>query len=131
MATREPSFPTLPDEVVAQAEQPICAEDIVADAVRCQLARHLVHIVKFQEATWQGDDTEAAHQMRVGIRRARSVLAAAHPLLKRRCVVSFDRRLRWLARRIARVRERDLLLEDFRRFSETLDEERRGAFEQM
>lgn len=125
------TFPTLPAEVLARAAQPICAEDAIADAVRRKLAAHLEHFIAHQEATWEGTDPEAAHQMRVAIRRARSVLRGASPLFRPKLMESFDHRLRWLARRIAQVRERDLLLADFQRFNETLEEEHRPAFEQM
>src|SRR4051812_48978659 len=107
MKAQKRSLPTLPPEVLELADHTVTCEDLVVEAAQINIARDLVHLVAHQEGTFAGEDSEPAHQMRVALRRARSVLGASQDLFRPTLLLSLDQGFRWLARRIARMREPD------------------------
>jgi CHAD domain-containing protein len=56
------------------------------------------------------DDADAVHDMRVAVRRLRSVLRTAEPMLDERWVESLRDELDWLGERLGSVRDLDVLL---------------------
>jgi CHAD domain-containing protein len=56
------------------------------------------------------DDADAVHDMRVAVRRLRSVLRTAEPMLDERWVESLRDELDWLGQRLGSVRDLDVLL---------------------
>ncbi len=57
------------------------------------------------------DDADAVHDMRVAVRRLRSVLRTARPMLRRQWVDSLRAELDWLARPLGAVRDLDVFTE--------------------
>ena len=60
------------------------------------------------------DDDAAVHDMRVAVRRLRSLLRTARPLLDRPWAESVRAELDWLAGRLGVVRDLDVLIEHSR-----------------
>ena len=65
---------------------------------------------------------EAVHNMRVGIRRLRSILRSAKPMLDEQWVDSLRGELDWLAQPLGAVRDIDVQAEDLRAETEALDD---------
>jgi CHAD domain-containing protein len=59
------------------------------------------------------DDDDAVHDMRVAVRRLRSLLRTARPLLDRTWAETLRAELDWLAARLGAVRDLDVLIEHF------------------
>jgi inorganic triphosphatase YgiF len=67
-------------------------------------------IIANREALIAGDDPEAAHQLRIGLRHMRSALAAFRPVLAPERTRRLDRMLRRAGRLVGGLRDRDVLL---------------------
>jgi inorganic triphosphatase YgiF len=65
-----------------------------------------------QPAALRGDEMEGIHQMRVGIRRLRSLLMLFEPLLEPHATARFDEELRRLGRVLGAARDWDVFLAD-------------------
>jgi CHAD domain-containing protein len=66
------------------------------------------------------DDAEAVHKMRVAVRRLRSVLRTARPMLDKDWVASVRDELDWLAGELGAVRDLHVLLVNLREDAESL-----------
>ena len=62
-----------------------------------------------RRAVLETDDPEAAHQLRIGLRRLRSALRVLRPLVDRASLRSFERCARDMGRRVGRLRDADVL----------------------
>ncbi len=89
-----PRHASLEDVLAAGAEA--CLEQI--------LANHAV--------AHAGDDPEGVHQMRVGVRRLRSLLTSFRPMLPPEQVQTLREELRWLAAELGIARDLDVFLEE-------------------
>lgn len=69
---------------------------------------------------WEGLNPEGVHQMRVAIRRTRSVLRAFRDLLKGETVDHLNGELRWLASKLGEVRDADVYWETFHQYRMSL-----------
>jgi len=72
----------------------------------------IVQIEANREALLQTDDAEAAHQLRIGLRRLRSALRALRPLNDTPVLHEFEAHARTLARTVGILRDADVLIED-------------------
>jgi inorganic triphosphatase YgiF len=63
-------------------------------------------------AVLHGSDPEAVHQMRVGVRRMRSVFSVFRPLLPGEPTELLRQHLRWLARELGSLRDVDVFLDE-------------------
>lgn len=63
-----------------------------------------------RQAVLETDDPEAAHQLRVGLRRLRSALRALRPLVGARSLREFERSARDVARCVGTLRDSDVLI---------------------
>jgi inorganic triphosphatase YgiF len=61
---------------------------------------------------WEGIDPEGVHQMRVGVRRMRSLFSALRPVLPAREMRPLRTQLRWLAGQLGEVRDLDVFIDD-------------------
>src|SRR5262245_15968405 len=63
-----------------------------------------------RRAVLETADPEAAHQLRIGLRRLRSALSALRPLVDRASLRSFERCARDIGRSVGRLRDVDVLI---------------------
>ncbi|HEX4996913.1 MAG TPA: CHAD domain-containing protein, partial [Terriglobia bacterium] len=76
-----------------------------------------------EQRTWQGDDPEGAHQMRVAIRRLRAALRVFGDVLPRRLARLANREFQRVARVIGAVRDLDVYRENLSRYAREIPEE--------
>lgn len=80
-------------------------------AVGALLVERLRIVLAYEAGVRAGDDPEAVHDMRVGIRRLRAALDAARPFAKPKPFRRRERALKDLADALGAVRDADVLLE--------------------
>jgi CHAD domain-containing protein len=90
------------------------------ELLRVLLAEQLRELMRHDPGVRLGDDAEDVHQYRVATRRTRALIRATEPLLGDR-LTSLAFELKWLARRLGPVRDRDVLIERLRREVQNLD----------
>jgi CHAD domain-containing protein len=95
--------------------------------VRTMLQRQYEQILRFDPGTRLGDDPEDLHQLRVAVRRLRSLLRAAGPLVANGWPQSIRAELAWLGGALGPVRDLDVLLERLRADANALEVDREAA----
>ncbi len=70
----------------------------------------LEHLLANQPAALRGDEVEGVHQMRVAVRRLRSLLVLFRPMLERQAAERFEQELRRLGDVLGRARDWDVFL---------------------
>ncbi|WP_243789869.1 CHAD domain-containing protein [Saccharopolyspora gloriosae] len=93
-----------PEPMVATRNDPI------AEHVRAALDARLRTLLEHQAGTRSGESPEQLHQMRVSVRRMRSVLKSAAPFLDQHWSEPLRAELGWLGRELGVVRDLDVLL---------------------
>jgi len=71
----------------------------------------LEHLLANQPAALRGDEVEGVHQMRVAVRRMRSLLVLFRPMLERQAAMRFEDELRRLGDVLGRARDWDVFLD--------------------
>jgi CHAD domain-containing protein len=99
----------------------------VEPTVRRALTEAAARLLANEDRARAGDDPEAVHQARVGVRRLRADLATFRPLLEGGSVASLRTDLRWIGRVLGRVRDADVLLARLRAGIEELSSADRKA----
>jgi CHAD domain-containing protein len=100
------------------------AEEVITAGLLAAAARLVDHIA----TVVLDEDREGVHQARVGIRRLRSDLRTASPLLNMRVAAPLRRELDWLMDSLGEVRDLDVLLARLRTDVEKLEPaDRQGA----
>jgi triphosphatase len=94
---------------VAERPQEISADMNCREAFSILLERAARQITDHGQAVLDSDDPRGAHQMRVGLRRLRSVLRALRPIVDSRLLMKFDAIARDMARSIGELRDADAL----------------------
>lgn len=102
-----------PEPVVAGRTDPI------AEHVRAALDARLRTLLEHEPGARSGEEPEQLHQMRVSVRRMRSVLKSAAPFLDQRWSEPLRAELGWLGRELGEVRDLDVLVDRLR--GETAD----------
>jgi inorganic triphosphatase YgiF len=81
-------------------------DDVVAATLECCLG----HVLGNLAPAHLGRDLEGVHQMRVGVRRLRSVLRLFRPALPPDALRPLEAELRWLGRELGAVRDLDVFV---------------------
>jgi CHAD domain-containing protein len=89
--------------------------------VQARLETQLEELLRNDPVVRMSDDDEAVHDMRVAVRRLRSLLRTARPLLDRSWAESLRAELDWLAGRLGAVRDLDVLIEHLEAAAGDLD----------
>jgi inorganic triphosphatase YgiF len=82
----------------------------LGDALGRIAAAGLEQILVNEIPAFEGGDPEGVHQLRVGVRRLRSVLALFRAVARQPELAALGRELRWLARSLGPARDLDVLL---------------------
>lgn len=99
--------------------------------LRAALDQRVRALLAHEPGTRAGADPEELHQMRVALRRMRSALRAARPLLDTGWADELRDELGWLGRALGPVRDADVLLARLRGRAEGFDETGREATETL
>ncbi|MCA1958676.1 MAG: CHAD domain-containing protein [Nitrospira sp.] len=85
----------------------------VVDHLTWTLTRHVRWLTAHDPGTRLGTESESLHQMRVAVRRLRSVLRAARPILPRDWNESLAEELSWLGECLGQARDLDVQIAYF------------------
>lgn len=91
---------------------PLTPEMSVAEALRVILLHDFEVMLKHRDAAYQGTDIEGVHQMRVAVRRMRSVLSLYRNSLDRDQAKAWRDEMRWLAGRLGHARDLDVFISE-------------------
>jgi CHAD domain-containing protein len=122
-------------KVLRAIEIPGPPETSHADAplgpLRAYLSAQCDELLRFDPVVRAHDDADAVHDMRVAIRRLRSVLRTAKPMLAEQWVDSLRHELDWLAGLLGAVRDLDVLREDLGREAREIEPGRAARAEAL
>ena len=104
----------------------ILTTDPMAEAGRKIIARQLAKMKQHEDGSRSGEDIESVHQMRVAIRRMRSLFKLIGGHYKPKLVRKYGRGLRDIARSLGLIRDLDVLILDLRAFQDTLSPDPRS-----
>ncbi|PJF32615.1 MAG: hypothetical protein CUN52_00780 [Phototrophicales bacterium] len=102
--------------------QDVANDDTMAEAGRKILLQDLVKMLSKEAGVRLGEDDEFVHEMRVATRRMRSAFRIFEDYYKSKPVRPFIAQLRTLARALGAVRDLDVLIADFTRYQDQLDQ---------
>lgn len=103
----------------------------MAEAGRKLLATQLDRMKRHEAGSRTGEDIESVHQMRVAIRRMRSLFMLVGGYYKPKTVEKYSRDLRRIARALGRIRDLDVLIHDLEAFRPSLTEGDQAALDQV
>ncbi len=103
------------------AAPPVGANPSAGELIQAALVASAASLIDHIAAVVLDEDLEGVHQARVGIRRLRSDLKTAQPLLHFKPVRPVRRELDWLMDQLGEVRDLDVLLARLRSDSRALD----------
>jgi inorganic triphosphatase YgiF len=88
----------------------VCRKDRSRKALSSILDSAVRQVLVNRRAVLETDDPEAAHQLRIGLRRLRSALRALRPLVDRSSLHAFERSARDIGRHVGKLRDADVLI---------------------
>ena len=109
----------------------ILATDPMAEAGRKIFAGQIRRMRSHEEGSRTGEDIESVHQMRVSIRRMRSLFRLIGSYYRPGIVAKYQRGLRDIARALGAIRDLDVLILDLQEFQASLPAESRPAMEEL
>ena len=113
--------------VLPAPPRPQAGEDAPAiELLHVLLSEQLRELLRHDPGVRLGDDAEDIHQFRVATRRSRALIRATEPMLGDR-LTALAGELKWLARLLGPVRDRDVLIMRFRAELQTLDCDREAG----
>lgn len=107
---------TVPERIEAlkTSAEPIAPEDTIAEAGRKILLVEFTRMLKHEAGSRTGEDIEDVHDMRVSIRRMRSLFRLLRPFFSAKEIRPFNQSLRELAGTLGNVRDLDVMIDDLR-----------------
>ncbi len=101
---------------IRKAKAPDVAQDATIDElIAMSITECIDHFIGNWPALLQSDNPDAIHQMRVAIRRLRSMLAAFHREILLAAFVAFRKEAREIASALGIARDTDVVYQDHRR----------------
>ncbi|MDH3236206.1 MAG: CHAD domain-containing protein, partial [Alphaproteobacteria bacterium] len=82
----------------------------LADVIPAIIRDCMAHMLANEPAVLDGTNPEGVHQMRVGLRRLRAILALARPLLAEDVAAYLRDELRWLQKQLGPARDWDVFI---------------------
>jgi len=98
------------------ALEALSPEDTMAEAGRKVLLSELIKILSHEAGSRTDRDLEDVHQMRVAMRRIRSLFRLLRPYFKKSVIRQYNHEFSALASGLGEVRDLDVLLDNLRRF---------------
>lgn len=112
------------------AVQPITPDDLMAEAGRKILLAEFVKMLQNEAGSRTGEDIENVHDMRVAIRKMRSLFRLLATYYKRNTISPYKTELRHLAWTLGAVRDLDVLIEDIRAYQVKLKAAKQADLQQ-
>ena len=120
-----------PDDSKPNKKREILPSDPVAEAGRRVFVRQLRRMKSHEAGSRTGADIESVHQMRVAIRRMRSLFNLIGAHYRHGNVSEFERGLREIARALGAIRDLDVLILDLGDFQASLPPDSQEALAQV
>lgn len=117
------------DDSKRKKKTAILPTDPMTEAGRKIFARQLRRMISHEAGSRAGDDIESVHQMRVAIRRMRSLFNLIGGHYRRKTVAEYERGLREIARALGAIRDLDVLILDLQAFAAELPPDSRDALD--
>ena len=114
-----------------KAPRDILLRDPMAEAGRKLLAAQLDRMLRHEAGSRTGENIESVHQMRVAIRRMRSLFMLIGATYKPKTVDKFSRGLQRIARALGNIRDIDVLIHDLEAFRQSLPERDQVTLDQV
>jgi len=111
-------YEMLMEEEIGWSKAPALAltsEMDAAAALEAIVRHNLAHLLANERAARDGQDPEGVHQIRLALRRLRSVLALFRSVLPREIADRLNEEFRWLAGELADARNLDVFLDELLR----------------
>jgi CHAD domain-containing protein len=118
-------------DLPARPDAPPPADAPVADHLTAMLGRQVTTLLAHDPGTRLGGDTEDLHQMRVAVRRLRTILRVAQPLLDPEWTGPLRAELAWLGEALGPARDLDVQAAYFRQEAATLKSHDRRPLERF
>ena len=99
--------------------------------LRAYLSAQCDELLQFDPVVRARDDADAVHDMRVAVRRLRSVLRTSKPMLAEQWVDSLREELDWLADLLGAVRDLDVLRKNLHRDASGIDAGRAACTDEL
>src|SRR5262245_14714893 len=107
----------------------VSRKDSSREALSFMLDSAVQQVLVNRRAVLESDDPEAAHQLRIGLRRLRSALRALRPLVDRASLRSFERSARDIGRCVGTLRDADVLISGIHAPAEAAAKDKTGFAE--
>ena len=108
------------DDNKRKKKKEILPTDPIAEAGRVIFAQQIRRMLSHEAGSRTGDDIESVHQMRVAIRRMRSLFNLISAHYRPKTVAKFELGLRQTARALGAIRDLDVLILDLQDYQRTL-----------
>ena len=115
----------------AKNKKKILATDPMAEAGRKLFAQQIRRMKRHEAGSRTGDDIESVHQMRVAIRRMRSLFKLIGAYYRPKTVAKYERGLRDIARALGDIRDLDVLILDLQTYQADLPPASQPALAQI
>lgn len=110
---------------------PVKSDDPITEAARQILLAEFVAMLEREAGSRSGEDIEDVHQMRVAIRRSRSLMQLLEPRFKHKVISTYSRDLRQIMRVLGPVRDLDVMIHDLTEYQATLSNERAAVAQEI
>lgn len=119
------------DKSKPKKKKEIHPADPVAEAGRKVFAQQIRRMKRHEAGSRTGEDIESVHQMRVSIRRMRSLFKLIGAHYRAKTVDKYERGLRQIARVLGAIRDLDVLILDLQAYQAALSTEDKVAIAQV
>ena len=119
------------DRAKKRKRSEVLLTDPVAEAGRKIFAQQIRRMRRYEDGSRTGDDIEDLHQMRVAIRRMRSLFNLIGAHYRRKTVDTYERGLRDIARALGAIRDLDVLILDLEDFAAAAPEDSRALMAEV
>ncbi len=119
------------DDNKRKNQKELLPTDPMAEAGRLIFARQIRRMRSHEAGSRTGADIESVHQMRVAIRRMRSLFKLIGAHYRPKTTARFERGLRQTARALGAIRDLDVLILDLQHYQETLPPDDQAVLAQV
>lgn len=110
---------------------PVDPEDTMAEAGRKILLADFVQMLEHEAGSRIGEDIEHVHQMRVATRRMRSAFRLLEAYYKPGAIQPYIQGLRQIARRLGKIRDLDVMIDDLQQYQAKQPPEHEHVFDSI